>query len=56
MVDKAIWHYQLALELNRYDPNIHNNISIAYKDKGLIDLANKHFQIAIRFKKDVVKK
>lgn len=55
LIDKehiAIQHYNACLEENPNLPNAHNNIAVAYKNIGLLDLAENHLHAAIKLKPD----
>lgn len=50
LIDKAIEHYQIAVRLNPYAPEIYTNLGNAYFDKGWLDKAIEYYQIAIGLK------
>ena len=48
----AIHHYKVVLNENSKLPNAHNNIAVAYKNIGFLDLAEEHLTTAIKLKPD----
>jgi Flp pilus assembly protein TadD len=46
--DEAIAEFLIALRLSPNNAEAHNNLGIAYANKGLMNEAIKHFEIAVK--------
>jgi Flp pilus assembly protein TadD len=46
-IGAAIQEYLAALKIEPHDPSIHYNLSLLYKEEGLLDRADWHFQTAL---------
>ena len=51
-IDKAIWHYRRAAELDPNDARVMNNLGVCYAQKGELAKAIGFFQKAVAIKPD----
>jgi tetratricopeptide (TPR) repeat protein len=51
-IDKAIYQYRTALQIQPNYAKVHNNLGTAYEKKGLTDKAIRQYKIALKLKTD----
>jgi Flp pilus assembly protein TadD len=51
LTNSAVEHYRHSLSLRPEDPDVHNNLGIAYQQKGMLNEAEKEFSLAKRLQR-----
>ncbi len=52
LMEKAVEHYEIALQLNPEHESSHNNLGIAFQEQGDYQKAIEHFDAAVRLRPD----